>query len=188
MGLTFGNFVLQPVFGRIAPGEAAEVRDMWVGERVLDRQEASRRTSEVVFLIREKPSGVLAGACTVYPGPLGETGLTYWHFRMFLRAGFRGSPGLPGFVLLATHRYLEEHRNEIATPVGAQRCFVGGGKSGIPQIPPSHPRAFRQAKPAVDFFRHRQAGTGYLPLRLRASRVKRDKPRVTPARRGRQQW
>jgi len=124
MGLTFGNFVLQPVFGRIAPGEAAEVRDMWVGERVLDRQEASRRTSEVVFLIREKPSGVLAGACTVYPGPLGETGLTYWHFRMFLRAGFRGSPGLPGFVLLATHRYLEEHRNEIATPVAPKGVLL----------------------------------------------------------------
>ena len=117
MNLTFGNFSLRPVLGCIASEEAAEVRDMWVGERVLDRQEASRRTSEVVFLIRERSSGVLAGVCTVYPGPLGETGLIYWHFRMFMRAGFRGSPGLPGFVLLATHRYLEEHRNEIATPV-----------------------------------------------------------------------
>jgi hypothetical protein len=109
MGLTFGNFSLRPVLGCIASEEAAEVRDMWVGERVLDRQEASRRTSEVVFLIRERSSGVLAGVCTVYPGPLGKTARTYWHFRMFMRTKFRGVFGLPHFVLLTTRSYLEEN-------------------------------------------------------------------------------
>jgi len=107
--LTFGKFVLRPVLGCIAPGEAAEVRDMWVSEHVLDSNEASRRTSEVLFLIREATSGTLAGVCTVYPGPLGETGLAYWHFRMFMRRRFRGVSGLPRFVLFASHRYLQEH-------------------------------------------------------------------------------
>ena len=109
MELAFGKFMLRPVLGHLTEEEAKEVRDMWVGERVLDLREASRRTREVLFLIRESQSGELAGVCTVYPGPLGKTGRTYWHFRMFMRKKFRGVWGLPHFVLLTTHSYLEEN-------------------------------------------------------------------------------
>ena len=108
--LTSGRFALHPVLTRLTAAEAAEVRDMWVAEGVLPAAEAARRTREVLFLIREASSAALAGVCTVYPAPLGETGRTYWHFRMFLRPAFRGSPGLglPKFVLLSSYRYLRE--------------------------------------------------------------------------------
>ena len=108
MPLTYGKFSLHPVLASLTAGEADEVRDMWVAARVLPAAEAARRTSEVLFLIREASAGELAGVCTVYPAPLGETGRTYWHFRMFLRPDFRGCPGLPRFVLLASHRHLQE--------------------------------------------------------------------------------
>jgi hypothetical protein len=108
MPLTHRNFTLHPVLGRITATEAAEVRDMWTSAGVLSAPEATRRTGEVLFLIRERKSGVLAGVCTVYPAPLGETAHTYWHFRMFLRPAFRGSPGLARFVLLTSHRHLQE--------------------------------------------------------------------------------
>jgi hypothetical protein len=136
VNLTFGNFSLRPVLGCIASEEAAEVRDMWVGERVLDRQEASRRTSEVVFLIRERSSGVLAGVCTVYPGPLGETGLIYWHFRMFMRRSFRGVSGLPRFVLFASYRHLQEH-----IPAG---CESVRGILIVPENPAFRRHRFRE--------------------------------------------
>jgi hypothetical protein len=108
--MRYGNFTLHPVLTRITAAEAAEVRDMWVAEGVLPAAEATRRTREVLFLIREASSGTLAGVCTVYQAPLGETGRTYWHFRMFLRPAFRGSAGLglPKFVLLASYRLLRE--------------------------------------------------------------------------------
>ena len=106
--MLYGKFALHPVLTCLTVAEAAEVRDMWVAEGVLPAAEAARRTSEVLFLIREASSAALAGVCTVYPAPLGETGRTYWHFRMFLRPAFRGSPGLPRFVLLASHRHLQE--------------------------------------------------------------------------------
>ena len=108
--LTYGKFALHPVLTRITAAEAAEVRDMWVAEGVFPAAEAARRTREVLFLIREASSAALAGVCTVYPAPLGETGRTYWHFRMFLRPAFRGSPGLglPKFVLLSSYRHLRE--------------------------------------------------------------------------------
>ena len=109
MQLTFGRFLLQPVLGSITEGEAAEVRDMWTSERVLPADEAKRRTREVLFLIREAQSGDLAGVCTVYPGPLGNTGRLYWHFRMFMRGRYRGVSGLPRSVLLASHRHLETY-------------------------------------------------------------------------------
>ncbi|MBJ7327234.1 MAG: hypothetical protein JHC52_07805 [Chthoniobacterales bacterium] len=109
MELAFGTFMLRPVMGCITEEESNEVRDMWVGERVLAEAEAARRTREVLFLIRESQSGELAGVCTVYPGPLGKTGRTYWHYRMFMRKKFRGVLGLPHFVLFTTRSYLEEH-------------------------------------------------------------------------------
>ena len=108
--MLYGKFALHPVLTCLTVAEAAEVRDMWVAEGVLPAAEAARRTSEVLFLIREASSAALAGVCTVYPAPLGETGRTYWHFRMFLRPAFRGSPGLglPKFVLLSSYRQLRE--------------------------------------------------------------------------------
>jgi len=109
VNLTFGSFSLRPVLGRITEEEANEVRDMWVAEGVLAESEAMRRTREVLYLIREGPTGKLAGVCTVYPGPLGKTGRTYWHFRMFMRSSQRGVSGLPRFVLFASHRYLQEN-------------------------------------------------------------------------------
>ena len=114
--MLYGNFSLHPVLNRITAAEAAEVRDMWVAEGVLPAAEATRRTHEVLFLIREASSGSLAGVCTVYQAPLGETGHIYWHFRMFLRPAFRGSPGLglPKFILLASYRYLRESSPSFA--------------------------------------------------------------------------
>ena len=108
MPLNYGKFALYPVLGSITTGEADEVRDMWIAARALPAAEAARRTSEVLFLIHEAPSRGLAGVCTVYPAPLGQTGHTYWHFRMFLSPAFRGCPGLPRFALLASHRHLQE--------------------------------------------------------------------------------
>ena len=107
MPLAFSRFLLHPVLGKITAAEAAEARDMWITERVLPAPEAERRTREILFLIREVSSGQLAGVCTVYPGPMGDTGRHYWHFRMFMRRRFRGVSGLPRFVLLASHRHLE---------------------------------------------------------------------------------
>lgn len=113
----YEKFALHPVIARITTAEAAEVREMWVAEGVLPVAEATRRTSEVLFLVREASSGILAGVCTVYQEPLGETGRIYWHFRMFLRPAFRGSPGLglPKFVLLASYRYLRKFSPPFAT-------------------------------------------------------------------------
>jgi hypothetical protein len=108
MPLTHRNFTLDPVLGRITAAQADEVRELWIAAGVLTPTEAARRTGEVLFLIRETKSGVLAGVCTVYPAPLGETARIYWHFRMFLRPAFRGCPGLPRFLLLASHRHLQE--------------------------------------------------------------------------------
>lgn len=108
MPLTHRNFALHAVLAGITAAEAAEVRDMWIAAGVLTAAEAARRTGEVLFLIREANSGVLAGVCTVYPAPLGETGRLYWHFRMFLQPAFRGSPGLARFVLSASLRHLQE--------------------------------------------------------------------------------
>lgn len=104
--LLFGRFRISPVIGRITPAEAAEVAAMWVGEGVLARSEADRRAAEVLFLIRDRTSGTLAGVCTVYPAPLGGKGDTYWHFRMFMRPEFRGASGLPRFLLLASYAHL----------------------------------------------------------------------------------
>lgn len=114
--MLFGKLSLHPVLTCITADEAAEVRDMWIAEAVLPAAEATRRTREVLFLIREASSGALAGVCTVYQAPLGETGRTYWHFRMFLRPTFRGSSGLslPKFVLLASYRYLRESSPSFA--------------------------------------------------------------------------
>jgi hypothetical protein len=107
--LLFGRFVLSPVLGRIMPTEAAEVAAMWVGEGALAAPEAERRTAEVLFLIRDGSSGMLAGVCTVYPARLSDTGDAYWHFRMFMSRKFRGASGLPRFLLLATYQYLRHH-------------------------------------------------------------------------------
>ncbi len=107
MELAFGTFMLRPVMGCITEEESNEVRDMWVGERVLAETEAARRTREVLYLIREGPTGTLAGVSTVYPAPLGETGRIYWHFRMFMRSSHRGVSGLPRFILFASHSYLK---------------------------------------------------------------------------------
>lgn len=114
--VSYGKFVLHPVLLRITAAESDEVRDMWIAEGVLSSSEATRRTREVLFLVREEVSGGLAGVCTVYPAPLGKTGRIYWHFRMFLRPAFRGSPGLglPRVVLLASYRHLREFPPPLA--------------------------------------------------------------------------
>jgi hypothetical protein len=136
MELAFGTFMLRPVMGCITEEESNEVRDMWVGERVLAEAEAARRTREVLYLIREGPRGKLAGVCTVYPGPLGETGRVYWHFRMFMRSSHRGVSGLPRFVLFASHRYLQEN--------AAQGAGQPGGIVVVAENPAFRKHRFRE--------------------------------------------
>ena len=64
------------------------VIEFWESNGVLPRDEAERRSAEVVFVILD-PRGEPAGVSTVYSDAFRATGLPYYFYRMFIAPAHR---------------------------------------------------------------------------------------------------
>lgn len=75
--------MIEVVRGRREPGWADEVLGFWSARRALSQQEAERRVSEVVCLLRQ--SGSLLGVSSVFAAPVPLIGnRRFWIYRSLL--------------------------------------------------------------------------------------------------------
>jgi hypothetical protein len=109
MEFTYDEHRIANVFGAIDEPTRREIADLWVGEGVVNAEEAYRRAAEVLFVIRDRDDR-LVGVNTVYVQGFLRPGNRYYFMRMFVRPADRRSFGLPAFVSRKTFEFLRAHR------------------------------------------------------------------------------
>jgi hypothetical protein len=106
MELTYGEYSIVPVYGRVTDALRGEIVEFWTRNRAIGNpREAWRRTGEVVYVVR-RPDGAVAGVSTVYVAP-GQDGRRRYVYRMFIQPGDRVY-GMMAFVTAATRDLLRE--------------------------------------------------------------------------------
>ena len=104
---SISEFTFHPIQGRISPGDESSVIKIWTDEAEMDPQEAARRISELVLLIRDG-EGNIAGVSTAAKMKvkfLNEN--WFYQLRYFIVPAFRFA-GLGFKLTKATVEHLEE--------------------------------------------------------------------------------
>lgn len=114
---SFRNFELHAACAPLDLAASAEVMTLWTTKAGLPPEEARRRLSELVVVVRD-PAGCIIGVSTAQQGRVRERGEEHCFLRMFFQPESRGVRGLAAHTLEVAFELLARRHVSQPAPVG----------------------------------------------------------------------